>query len=93
MSVGIGQHGSASLSFSRPMRWRAGVMTVLAGLFLLRVVGQALVTFAEIERLPAVEHSPDSQINGPKNGGRSPGLPGLTVAADFGCSAHTAHIL
>ncbi len=56
MSVGIGQHGSASLSFSRPMRWRAGVMTVLAGLFLLRVVGQALVTFAEVEWLPTVEH-------------------------------------
>ncbi len=38
------------------MRWRAGVMTVLAGLFLLRVVGQALVTFAEVEWLPTVEH-------------------------------------
>ncbi|MDP9356381.1 MAG: hypothetical protein M3R02_14070 [Chloroflexota bacterium] len=42
--------------FQQAMRWRAGVMTVLAGLFLLRVVGQALVTFAEVEWLPTVEH-------------------------------------
>ena len=39
-----------------PVTPRAVVMAILACLFLLRVVGQVLVTYADAEWLPAVEH-------------------------------------
>jgi hypothetical protein len=40
----------------RPATPRAVVMAVLGGLFLLRVIGQVLVTYAGVGWLPAVEH-------------------------------------
>ncbi len=56
MGVEIGRHGWETVATGRRARWRAGTMTLLGGLFLLRVVGQVLVTYAEVEWLPAVEH-------------------------------------
>jgi hypothetical protein len=40
----------------RPAERRALVMALLGGLFFLRVIGQALVTYARVGWLPAVEH-------------------------------------
>ncbi len=54
--MGIGQRGSISLASARRRRWRAGVMTLLGGLFLLRVVGQVLVTYEGTGWLPVIEH-------------------------------------
>ncbi len=56
MSFGISQRQPAPVAPLRRTVWRAGIMTVLGGLFLLRVVGQVLVTYTEVGGLPAVEH-------------------------------------
>lgn len=44
------------------MAWRSGIMTVLGALFLLRVVGQALMTYTEVGGLPAVKHWPSGLL-------------------------------
>jgi hypothetical protein len=47
---------SASAPGSRPPDRRALGMSVCAGMFLLRVIGQVLVTYRKVKWLPSVEH-------------------------------------
>ena len=56
MSIGITQDASARVVSGGWPKWRAELMTLIGGLFLLRVAGQVLVTYAEVGWLPAVEH-------------------------------------
>jgi hypothetical protein len=43
-------------STSRPATWRAPVLAALGGLFFLRVIGQAVMTWRPVRWLPPVEH-------------------------------------
>ena len=56
VNVGTGLRGTVPIGSRPPMRWRAPVLVVLAGLFLLRVVGQLLVSVGGVGWLPAEEH-------------------------------------
>ncbi len=56
MSNRIERHGSAPSITWRPADRRAITMSLLGGLFFLRVIGQVLVTYARVGWLPAIEH-------------------------------------
>ena len=56
MSKGFGGHGAVASTTWKLADRRALAMTLLGGLFCLRVIGQALVTYAGVGWLPTVEH-------------------------------------